>query len=213
MRPAHRNDLIAGVLVVAFGVAVLLYVRGFPELPDGQPGPALFPGILASLMVLFGLTLVVQTTRGAAPTADDGRQAAPDGDVTAEDATPAGDGLPTDGDRAGERVTAGQHAGPQHTSGQHTSGQEPTRGAVTITPRRAVGNAAAVLGAVVAYLLVVDHLGFLLTMAAVLTLLMLRLGVRPPLAAGAAVATSVLIFLLFDSFLLVQLPTGPLGLE
>jgi putative tricarboxylic transport membrane protein len=166
VRSARRNDLIAGGVVAAFGAAVLLYVRGFPELPGGQPGPALFPGILGGLMVLFGAALIVQATRSAAA-----------------GGPPAQDVKPADGER----------------------------GATTMPPRRAAANLAAVLGAVAAYLVVVGYLGFVLTMAALLTLLMLRLGVRPPLAAGTAAATSVLVYLLFDGFLLVPLPAGPLG--
>jgi putative tricarboxylic transport membrane protein len=52
--------LVGGLLAAALGAAVVLHVRTFPELPDGQPGPALFPGIVGSLLVLFGLVLVVR---------------------------------------------------------------------------------------------------------------------------------------------------------
>jgi putative tricarboxylic transport membrane protein len=55
-----RHDLVSGLLAAALGAAVVLHVRTFPELPDGQPGPALFPGIVGSLLVLFGLVLVVR---------------------------------------------------------------------------------------------------------------------------------------------------------
>jgi putative tricarboxylic transport membrane protein len=55
-----RHDLVGGLLAAALGAAVVLHVRTFPELPDGQPGPALFPGIVGSLLVIFGLVLVVR---------------------------------------------------------------------------------------------------------------------------------------------------------
>jgi putative tricarboxylic transport membrane protein len=72
-----RHDLVAGLLATALGAAVVLHVRTFPELPDGQPGPALFPGIVGGLLVLFGLALVVRSARGR------GRPAAdPDAGVT-----------------------------------------------------------------------------------------------------------------------------------
>ena len=58
--PANRGDLISGALSALFGAAVLLHVRTFPELPDGAPGPALFPAIIGALFVLFGLVLVAQ---------------------------------------------------------------------------------------------------------------------------------------------------------
>jgi putative tricarboxylic transport membrane protein len=194
---ARRNDLIAGVLVVAFGAAVLLYVRGFPELAGGRPGPALFPGILGALMVLFGLTLTVQAARR--PPADADRAADADAGTGADTSTPA-EGGPAEG---GPGATTAQ-------TEEEMTGQSGER-AGALPRRRTVANVAAVLGAVVVYLLLAGVLGFLLTMALVLALLMLWLRVRPVVALGAAVATSVLIYLLFDAFLLVPLPAGPFG--
>jgi putative tricarboxylic transport membrane protein len=74
-----RHDLVGGLLAAALGAAVVLHVRTFPELPDGQPGPALFPGIVGSLLVFFGMVLVVRAvlSRGG-PAAD------PDAGVTAQ---------------------------------------------------------------------------------------------------------------------------------
>lgn len=201
MDSARRNDLIAGVLVVTFGAAVLLYVRGFPELAGGRPGPALFPGILGALMVLFGLTLTVQATRRPPANAD----RAADPATGADTSTPA-EGAPTEG----EPVEGGSRAATAQAE-EEMAGQSEER-AGGLPRRRASANVAAVLGAVVAYLLLAGLLGFLLTMALVLTLLMLWLRVRPVVALSAAVATSVLIYLLFDAFLLVPLPAGPFGL-
>lgn len=62
--PASRADLISGSLSALFGAAVVLHVRSFPELPDGAPGPALFPSIIGGLFVLFGLVLVAQHLMG-----------------------------------------------------------------------------------------------------------------------------------------------------
>lgn len=61
---AHLGEAVGALACIALGVSVLLYVRGFPELPGGYPGPALFPGIIAGLFVVFGLVLVVQVIRG-----------------------------------------------------------------------------------------------------------------------------------------------------
>jgi len=72
-----RHDLVGGLLAVALGAAVVLHVRTFPELPDGQPGPALFPGIVGSLFVLFGLVLVVRAVLARGERAAD-----PDAGVT-----------------------------------------------------------------------------------------------------------------------------------
>jgi putative tricarboxylic transport membrane protein len=74
-----RNDVVGGLLAAVLGAAVVLHVRTFPELPDGQPGPALFPGIVGALLVLFGLALVVRAVlaRGVAT-------AEPDAGVTTQ---------------------------------------------------------------------------------------------------------------------------------
>lgn len=212
MDSARRNDLIAGVLVVAFGAAVLLYVRGFPELAGGRPGPALFPGILGALMVLFGLTLTVQATRRPPANAD----RAADPGTGADTSTPAEgaqvEGAPVESEPVESEPAEG---GPRATTAQteeEMTGQSEQERAGALPRRRASANVAAVLGAVVAYLLLAGLLGFLLTMALVLALLMLWLRVRPVVALSAAVATSVLIYLLFDAFLLVPLPAGLLGL-
>lgn len=63
MRHARSGDLAGGLLTTAFGAAVLVHVRSFPELPGGQPGPALFPGIIGALMVVFGVALGAQSLR------------------------------------------------------------------------------------------------------------------------------------------------------
>ena len=146
-----RHDLVAGLLASALGAAVVLHVRTFPQLPDGQPGPALFPGMVGALLVLFGLVLVVRAVRAR------GRPAAdPDAGVTAQGRL----------------------------------------------------RALAVLGLVVAYLVLAETLGFAVTMGALLFLLMWLLGVRPLVAAVAAAATVGFILLVFGELLLVPLPLG-----
>jgi putative tricarboxylic transport membrane protein len=158
----HLQDLVAGLLAAVLGAAVLLYVRGFPQLPEGQPGPALFPGIIGALFVVFGLTLVLRSV------------------LARRRAAPAGGGAHT------------EHTPP------------PTTG-------RGRADALAVLGSVVAYLLLVEPLGFILTMGSLLLLLMWRLGARPVTALGAAVLTTGAIVLIFEELLLVPLPPGLLG--
>jgi putative tricarboxylic transport membrane protein len=70
------GDLVTGLVATGFGIAVVVHVSGFPRLPDGAPGPALFPGILGALFVLFGSVLVLRGIRQRrAPTV----QAAPPG--------------------------------------------------------------------------------------------------------------------------------------
>jgi putative tricarboxylic transport membrane protein len=161
-------DLVGGLLSALLGAAVLLHVRGFPELPEGQPGPALFPGIIGALFVIFGLILVLRAALAR-------RRA-----VRA-----LGEG------RTGETANTGD-------------------GSARITARGRL-DALAVLGSVVAYLLLAEPLGFMLTMGALLFLLTWRLGARPVTALVAAVATTGVIVLIFEKVLLVPLPPGLLG--
>ena len=54
------NDAIAGVLFLAFGVAVIAYSWQFPEMP-GQPyGAATFPILIGSGFVLVSLVLIAK---------------------------------------------------------------------------------------------------------------------------------------------------------
>ncbi|HWL98075.1 MAG TPA: tripartite tricarboxylate transporter TctB family protein [Nocardioidaceae bacterium] len=161
-RPGY-GDLVAGSLAVVFGATVLVYIRGFPQLPGGQPGPALFPGIIAGLFVLFGGILVVRWF-------------------------------------AQRRADVGAVVeGPE----QPEQPERPTT--------KAWLTALAMCAAVVVYLLVVDLLGFTLTMSVLLFALMKVLGTRTLLAALASVTTAVVVMLLFQMVLLVPLPTGILG--
>lgn len=59
MASPRAANLIAGVIVTAVGTWTWFHSRGFPTLRDGYPGPALFPGILALLLVACGVGLMV----------------------------------------------------------------------------------------------------------------------------------------------------------
>jgi putative tricarboxylic transport membrane protein len=59
-RPA---DLISGALIAVAGLVVWLMTRSFPELRDGHPGPALFPGVVAIALILCGGALLIQAAR------------------------------------------------------------------------------------------------------------------------------------------------------
>jgi putative tricarboxylic transport membrane protein len=153
------GDLVAGSLAVLFGAGVLLYVRGFPTLPGGLPGPALFPGIRGALFVVFGAVLLVQwfrARRGFAPSVQEAPERPP-------------------------------------------------------VSRRQGLNALAVVLSVLVYVLVVDLLGFPVTMTVLLFVLMRLLGTRVLVAAGASLVTTGLLVLLFQYVLLVPLPAGVLG--
>lgn len=57
------SDTILGTGAAALGTATFLETLGFPKMPGGAPGPALFPQILSVLLVGLGITVVVQSLR------------------------------------------------------------------------------------------------------------------------------------------------------
>ena len=57
------NDALWGALLMVFGGALLLHVRGFPTIPGQKVGPGLFPGLLAVGLALCGVVLVVRGLR------------------------------------------------------------------------------------------------------------------------------------------------------
>lgn len=60
------NDAFWGVLLMALGAAVLLAVRGYPNIPGQPVGPALFPGLIALGLCAGGALLVWQGRRDRA---------------------------------------------------------------------------------------------------------------------------------------------------
>lgn len=72
-------------------------------------------------------------------------------------------------------------------------------------------NYLSVAAAVIAYMVLAEVLGFVLTAFLILTLLMKKMGVSLLKSVLIAIATSVSINLLFGKFLLVPLPWGILG--
>lgn len=179
--PSGTGDLISGVVAVGFGIATLLYIRGFPQLPDGAPGPALFPGILGGLFVLFGSILVVRWYRHR---------------TASSAAAAAGETAPSESPQAGVAPAESTH--------------DPLAGP-SIPASTAWLNALSVLGTVVLYILLADVLGFALTMSLLLFGLAWRLGARPLVAAISACLTAGLLYLLFERILSVPLPLGLFG--
>lgn len=87
-------------------------------------------------------------------------------------------------------------------------------GAITVSdesPRRLALNAVTVVVSIVAYMLVSEWLGFILTMFLVLSVIQIVLGARWLQAVLVAIGTTVVLYLLFEKLLLVQLPNGLLG--
>lgn len=53
----RRGNLISGLLLLALGGYVIMKAKGFPDFPDGTPGPGDFPVIVAGVMV--GLVVIM----------------------------------------------------------------------------------------------------------------------------------------------------------
>lgn len=54
------NDLISGAILIALSVAMIAYTTTFPPFPGQKYGPALFPRIIGSGMILCGLLLMIR---------------------------------------------------------------------------------------------------------------------------------------------------------
>jgi hypothetical protein len=66
--PRHQ-DLWAGLLLLATGVAALVFARGYPAGTVLRMGPGYFPTVLGGILVLFGLYVAIMGLRrgGAIP--------------------------------------------------------------------------------------------------------------------------------------------------
>lgn len=60
------NDAIFGAVLMALGLAVLLTVRSYSSIPGQNVGPALFPGLVATGLVVCGILLMVGGLRARA---------------------------------------------------------------------------------------------------------------------------------------------------
>ncbi len=64
-----KKDYIGGGIFTTLGIVVWMLTFRFPSLTDGNirhPGPSLFPRVLASLFILFGSILILQSARSRA---------------------------------------------------------------------------------------------------------------------------------------------------
>jgi len=57
VRIRNREDLLAGLLFVAFGVAAIVFSRSYPVGDAARMGPGYFPRLLGILLVLLGAAL------------------------------------------------------------------------------------------------------------------------------------------------------------
>ena len=57
------NDAIFGAVFLLLGVAILVHVQAFPQIPGQQVGPALFPGLIAVGLIACSLILIINGVR------------------------------------------------------------------------------------------------------------------------------------------------------
>jgi putative tricarboxylic transport membrane protein len=63
------NDAVFGAFLLVMGLAVLVHVQSFPKIPGQNVGPALFPGLVASALVVCSLLLIRSGLRARPQTA------------------------------------------------------------------------------------------------------------------------------------------------
>ena len=54
------NDAIIGLLLLAVGLAVLIGVQDYPNIPGQDVGPDLFPALIATGLLIGGAMLLVR---------------------------------------------------------------------------------------------------------------------------------------------------------
>jgi len=152
-RSAMR-DIISGVIFTALSLWAYLEARTFPK-PPGQPGPGIFPQILAVLLMGASVVLTASGVRKRAPITFNWRKS--------------------------------------------------FKKLLSPSARNFFG----VVVLVLVYLFLSPHMGFFLSAALILFVLMIQLKVHPMLALAVAVVTAAVARFLFQNFLKIPLPPGP----
>ena len=52
------NDTLSGAALAAFGITILVHVQSFPPMPGQKVGPAMFPGLVATGLIICALLLI-----------------------------------------------------------------------------------------------------------------------------------------------------------
>lgn len=52
------NDAVFGAIFALLGAMILAHVQGFPKIPGQDYGPAIFPGLVATGLIVCGILLV-----------------------------------------------------------------------------------------------------------------------------------------------------------
>ncbi len=148
------NDLVSGAILIAAALLVIILTLRFPEFPGQNYGPAVFPRLLAVLLILCGVMMMI---RGLAAW------------------------------RAGEPL-----------ADMPSWARDPAN----------VVSALLVLGASLAYILVLDAVGFVPLTIVVLLVLFLWFRVRVPVAVVTALVAAFGVNWFFATLMRVPLPRG-----
>lgn len=148
------NDLVSGAILIAAALLVIILTLRFPEFPGQNYGPAVFPRLLAVLLILCGVMMMI---RGLAAW------------------------------RAGEPL-----------ADMPAWARDPAN----------VVSALLVLGASLAYILVLDAVGFVPLTIVVLLVLFLWFKVRMPVAIVTALVAAFGVNWFFATLMRVPLPRG-----
>ena len=63
MKVDRISEIIFGLIITCLGLFVFIMAKGFPELPEGHPGPGLFPAYLGAGLFLCGILLLINAIR------------------------------------------------------------------------------------------------------------------------------------------------------
>ncbi|MFC7376508.1 tripartite tricarboxylate transporter TctB family protein [Brachybacterium sp. GCM10030267] len=221
---AMRGNVIIGAASVLVGAAVIPYGAAMPYVREGIPGPGLFPMMIGGLLVLFGALLIltsVLTARRERRHRDELaeiRSAAAGGPSTATTAVtggtaPTGAGGPGADSAADALEDAAPETGPQPSPDTEPEAEPPETVAVMDTDIGSDGarrwiNGAILMGGIVGYVLLVETLGFPLTMALLVTAIVWSLRAKWWVAVATGVVTALALWAMFEQGLMVQLPDG-----
>ncbi|RJR48900.1 MAG: tripartite tricarboxylate transporter TctB family protein [Desulfobacteraceae bacterium] len=154
-----KNDYVGGGIFTGLGVFIWVYTWHFPVLIEAggrHPGPSLFPRVLASLFLLFGLAVILN------------------------------------GWRAGRSKTVPREEGAAGLKLNYF-------------------NPVLIIVLIIAFIILAPKLGFLITATAILSILMMKLQVRPIRSLVISAVLTCFVYFTFAKLLRVPLPIGLLG--
>jgi len=190
MRAIQKPDMYLGLGTIGLGIAVLVYSLSLPTLGGGMPGPGLFPGIISVGFILLGLSLIVCEMLLARK--NSGLESS-EADAQRHLVMNQGAGL-ADNESTGD---------PRESSIDGVAIEEES-----LSARRVWVNGLVVLGSIIGYIVLAEHLGFIITMFLVSLAIMFVLKAKIPSTIVTSFILSFGMWAIFERGLQVQLPDG-----